>query len=69
MNGFGDSARPLQETTKLVDELVVEYITDLVREALDHEMATAALLPKEFGKPTLSLEDLIYVLRSGELLY
>merc|ERR1712133_282043 len=53
--GFGDDKNPYQETVALVEELVVGYITDTTRAAL------------EIGKPNkITLEDITYVIRKDK---
>jgi len=53
--GFGDDPNPYTETVNLVEELVIQYITDVTKSAL------------EFGRPgKISLEDLAYVIRNDK---
>jgi len=53
--GFGDDPNPYTETVNLVEELVIQYITEVTKAALD------------FGKPgKISLEDLAYVIRNDK---
>lgn len=53
--GFGDDPNPYTETVNLVEELVIQYITDITKAAL------------EFGRPgKISLEDLAYVIRNDK---
>ncbi|KAK3194233.1 hypothetical protein Dsin_025543 [Dipteronia sinensis] len=53
MYGFGDDANPLPETVALVEEIVVEYVTDLAHNAQD--------IGSKRGK--LSVEDFLYQIR------
>ncbi|KAK0580987.1 hypothetical protein LWI29_008482 [Acer saccharum] len=53
MYGFGDDANPLPETVALVEDIVVEYVTDLSHNALD--------IGSTRGK--LSVEDFLYQIR------
>lgn len=53
--GFGDDKNPYQETVALVEELVIGYITDTTKQALD------------IGKPNkITLEDITYVIRKDK---
>uniref|UniRef100_A0A6N2N9Z4 Transcription initiation factor TFIID subunit 13 n=6 Tax=Salix TaxID=40685 RepID=A0A6N2N9Z4_SALVM len=53
MYGFGDDANPLPETVALVEDIVVEYVTDLAHKA--QEMGSKR------GK--LSVEDFLFLIR------
>ncbi|KAK2649603.1 hypothetical protein Ddye_017092 [Dipteronia dyeriana] len=53
MYGFGDDANPLPETVALVEDIVVEYVTDLAHNAQD--------IGSKRGK--LSVEDFLYQIR------
>ncbi|XVE84053.1 hypothetical protein DITRI_Ditri16bG0138100 [Diplodiscus trichospermus] len=53
MYGFGDDPNPLPETVALVEDIVVEYVTDLTHKA--------QALGSQRGK--LSVEDYLYVIR------
>ncbi|KAI3416698.1 uncharacterized protein J3R85_015144 [Psidium guajava] len=53
MYGFGDDPNPLPETVALVEDIVVEYVTDFAHKAQD--------LGSKRGK--LSVEDFLYLVR------
>ncbi|KAK9912793.1 hypothetical protein M0R45_036634 [Rubus argutus] len=53
MYGFGDDPNPLPENVALMEDIVVEYVTDLVHEALD--------IGTNRGK--FSVEDFLYLIR------
>ncbi|KAE8680894.1 Transcription initiation factor TFIID subunit 13 [Hibiscus syriacus] len=53
MYGFGDDSNPLPETVALVEDIVVEYVTDLAYKAQD--------IGSKRGK--LSVEDFLYLIR------
>ncbi|XP_050265430.1 transcription initiation factor TFIID subunit 13-like isoform X2 [Quercus robur] len=53
MYGFGDDPNPLPESVALVEDIVVEYITDLVHKAQD--------IGSKRGK--ISVEDFLYLIR------
>ncbi|KAK8556898.1 hypothetical protein V6N13_064886 [Hibiscus sabdariffa] len=53
MYGFGDDPNPLPETVALVEDIVVEYVTDLAHKAQD--------IGSKRGK--LSVEDFLYLIR------
>ncbi|KAK5820464.1 hypothetical protein PVK06_025511 [Gossypium arboreum] len=53
MYGFGDDPNPLPETVTLVEEIVVEYVTDLAHKAQD--------IGSKRGK--LSVEDFLFLIR------
>ncbi|CAL9004469.1 unnamed protein product [Prunus brigantina] len=53
MYGFGDDQNPLPESVALMEDIVVEYITDLVHKAQD--------IGSKRGK--LSVEDFLYLIR------
>ncbi|KAE8707633.1 Transcription initiation factor TFIID subunit 13 [Hibiscus syriacus] len=53
MYGFGDDANPFPETVTLVEDIVVEYVTDLAHKAQD--------IGSKRGK--LSVEDFLYLIR------
>ncbi|XVE67829.1 hypothetical protein DITRI_Ditri09bG0020000 [Diplodiscus trichospermus] len=53
MYGFGDDTNPLPETVALVEDIVVEYVTDLTHKAQD--------IGSKRGK--LSVEDFLYLIR------
>ncbi|CAA3007590.1 transcription initiation factor TFIID subunit 13 [Olea europaea subsp. europaea] len=46
--GFGDDPNPLPETLALVEDVVVEYITDLVHKAQDTASKRGKLLTEDF---------------------
>ncbi|KAF9607248.1 hypothetical protein IFM89_033455 [Coptis chinensis] len=48
MYGFGDDANPLPETVGLVEDIVVEYITDMVNKAQDVGSKRGKLLTEDF---------------------
>ncbi|KAJ1687657.1 hypothetical protein LUZ63_019047 [Rhynchospora breviuscula] len=48
MYGFGDDANPLPETVALVEDIVVEYITDLVYKAQNVGSKRGKLLTEDF---------------------
>ncbi|KAG6644996.1 transcription initiation factor TFIID subunit 13-like isoform X1 [Carya illinoinensis] len=53
MYGFGDDPNPLPESVALVEDIIVEYVTDLVHKAQD--------TGSKRGK--LSVEDFLYLIR------
>ncbi|KAB2061787.1 hypothetical protein ERO13_A10G101800v2 [Gossypium hirsutum] len=53
MYGFGDDPNPLPETVALVEDIVVEYVTDMAHKAQD--------IGSKRGK--LSVEDFLYLIR------
>mmetsp|Transcript_22774 Transcript_22774/g.54520 ORF Transcript_22774/g.54520 Transcript_22774/m.54520 type:complete len:144 (+) Transcript_22774:164-595(+) len=53
MYGFGDSEHPLQRTVDLVEDILIEYITEFVHTAMDHASKT--------GK--VQKEDLLFQIR------
>ncbi|KAF3436525.1 hypothetical protein FNV43_RR23617 [Rhamnella rubrinervis] len=53
MYGFGDDPNPLPESVALMEDIVVEYITDLVYKAQD--------IGSKRGK--LAVEDFLYLIR------
>ncbi|KAK9215217.1 hypothetical protein WN944_007221 [Citrus x changshan-huyou] len=53
MYGFGDDPNPLPETVALVEDIVVEYVSDLAHKAQD--------IGSKRGK--LSVEDFLYLIR------
>ncbi|KAG1365283.1 putative Transcription initiation factor TFIID subunit 13 [Cocos nucifera] len=48
MYGFGDDPNPLPETVALVEDIIVEYITDLVHKAQDIGSKRGKLLTEDF---------------------
>ncbi|KAL3834095.1 hypothetical protein ACJIZ3_008831 [Penstemon smallii] len=48
MYGFGDDANPLPETVALVEDIVVEYVTNLVHKAEDVATKRGNLFAKDF---------------------
>ncbi|WOH15847.1 hypothetical protein DCAR_0935393 [Daucus carota subsp. sativus] len=48
MYGFGDDPNPLPETVALVEDIVVEYVTDLVHKAQDIASKRGKLLTEDF---------------------
>eukprot|EP00002_Diphylleia_rotans_P016409 TRINITY_DN3192_c0_g1_i2.p1 TRINITY_DN3192_c0_g1~~TRINITY_DN3192_c0_g1_i2.p1 ORF type:complete len:385 (+),score=96.35 TRINITY_DN3192_c0_g1_i2:156-1310(+) len=59
MYGFGDDRSPLEESVDLMNDLVIDYITDITRQAV-----SVSTVP---GK--LKLEDFFYVLRKDPKKY
>ncbi|CAI7923842.1 unnamed protein product, partial [Closterium sp. NIES-54] len=55
MYGFGDDPEPLPETVELVEEMVIEYITDLVHRA--QEVAAR--------RGRLTTEDVLFLIRKA----
>lgn len=56
MHGFGDEREPFEETVELVEDILVDYVQDLVGRA-----ARGAVAP---GK--LAMEDVLYLIRKDE---
>ncbi|KAK9161711.1 hypothetical protein Syun_008052 [Stephania yunnanensis] len=48
MYGFGDDPNPLPETVALVEDIVVEYVTDLVHKAQEIACKRGKLLTEDF---------------------
>ncbi|KAL0435954.1 UNVERIFIED_CONTAM: Transcription initiation factor TFIID subunit [Sesamum radiatum] len=48
MYGFGDDQNPLPETVALAEDIVVEYITDMVHKAQDIASKRGKLLTEDF---------------------
>ncbi|XP_047321285.1 transcription initiation factor TFIID subunit 13 [Impatiens glandulifera] len=48
MYGFGDDANPLPETVALLEDIVVEYVTDMVHKAQDTATKRGKLLTEDF---------------------
>ncbi|EAY73868.1 hypothetical protein OsI_01746 [Oryza sativa Indica Group] len=48
MYGFGDDPNPLPETVALVEDIVVEYVTDLVHKAQNVASKRGKLLTEDF---------------------
>ncbi|KAL7226913.1 hypothetical protein ACSBR1_021893 [Camellia fascicularis] len=48
MYGFGDDINPLPETVVLVEDIVVEYVTDMVHKAQDVASKRGKLLTEDF---------------------
>ncbi|CAI0625446.1 unnamed protein product [Linum tenue] len=53
MYGFGDDPNPIPESVALVEDIVVEYVTDMVHKAQD--------IGSKRGK--ISVEDFLYLIR------
>lgn len=53
MYGFGDDPDPLPETVELVEDIVIEYITDMIHKAQD--------LSSRHQK--LTIEDIMFLIR------
>ncbi|XP_057423170.1 transcription initiation factor TFIID subunit 13 [Lotus japonicus] len=53
MYGFGDDPNPLPESVALMEDIVIEYVTELVHKAQD--------IGSQRGK--LSVEDFLYLIR------
>ncbi|KAK6932959.1 Transcription initiation factor IID, subunit 13 [Dillenia turbinata] len=48
MYGFGDDQNPLPETVALVEDIVVEYVTDVVHKAQEFASKRGKLLTEDF---------------------
>ncbi|XP_057516739.1 transcription initiation factor TFIID subunit 13 isoform X2 [Amaranthus tricolor] len=48
MYGYGDDQNPLPETVALVEDIVVEYVTDMVHKAQDIASKRGKLLTEDF---------------------
>lgn len=48
MYGFGDDSNPLPETVSLVEDIVVDYVTDMVHKAQDIATKRGKLLTEDF---------------------
>ncbi|WAR06894.1 TAF13-like protein [Mya arenaria] len=58
MYGFGDDQNPYTESVDLIEDLVVEYISEMTKKAL------------EVGRPgRISVEDLIFLIRKDPKKY
>ncbi|KAG6525348.1 transcription initiation factor TFIID subunit 13-like [Zingiber officinale] len=66
MYGFGDDANPLPETVSLVEDIVTEYITDMVHKAQNIATKRGRLLTEDFLY--LVRKDPPKLRRSSELL-
>ncbi|CAN1234783.1 Transcription initiation factor TFIID subunit 13 [Linum perenne] len=58
MYGFGDDPNPLPESVALLEDIVVEYVTDLTHKALDVGSKRAKI----------SVEDFLYLIRKVPVL-
>ncbi|KAI4348016.1 hypothetical protein L6164_008779 [Bauhinia variegata] len=56
MYGFGDDINPLPESVALMEDIVIEYVTELVHKAQD--------IGSQRGK--LSVEDFLYLIRKDK---
>jgi transcription initiation factor TFIID subunit 13 len=68
MYGHGDSREPIKESVELLEDMAVEYVTDIVHKAMSlvHKRTTAAAAASASSKTKaeqLTLDDLLYVLR------
>ena len=68
MYGHGDSREPIKESVELLEDMAVEYVTDIVHKAMSlvHKRTTAAAGGPSSSKTKneqLTLDDLLYVLR------
>ncbi|KAL2934835.1 Transcription initiation factor TFIID subunit 13 [Bienertia sinuspersici] len=66
MYGYGDDQNPLPESVALVEDIVVEYVTDLVHKAQDVASKRGKLLTEDFL--FLIRKDLPKLNRATELL-
>ncbi|KAL4560104.1 hypothetical protein LXL04_032253 [Taraxacum kok-saghyz] len=66
MYGFGDDPNPLPETVALVEDIVVEYVTDMVHKAQDIASNRGKLLTEDFL--FLICKDTPKLIRCTELL-
>ncbi|KAL6515933.1 Transcription initiation factor TFIID subunit 13 [Orobanche gracilis] len=66
MYGFGDDPNPLPETLSLVEDIVVEYVTEMVHKAQDIATERGKLLTDDFL--FLIRKDLPKLRRCTELL-
>ncbi|XP_048769676.1 transcription initiation factor TFIID subunit 13-like [Ostrea edulis] len=58
MYGFGDDRNPYTESVELLDDLVIEYITEMTKKAM------------EVGRPgRISVEDIIFLIRKDPKKY
>ncbi|XP_025099088.1 transcription initiation factor TFIID subunit 13-like [Pomacea canaliculata] len=58
MYGFGDDQNPYTESVDLLEDLVIEYITEMTKKAMD------------VGRPgRISVEDIIFVIRKDPKKY
>ncbi|KAL5701668.1 Transcription initiation factor TFIID subunit 13 [Ranunculus cassubicifolius] len=48
MYGFGDDINPLPESVALVEDIAIEYVTDLVHKAQEKASKRGKLLPVDF---------------------
>jgi len=61
MYGFGDDMEPLKETTELMEQYVVEYLSNMCNRVLERSMRG--------GHNSMQLGDLIHVLKSDPKKY
>ncbi|KAH3739130.1 transcription initiation factor TFIID subunit 13-like isoform X2 [Dreissena polymorpha] len=58
MYGFGDDQNPYTESVDLIEDLVIEYITEMTKKAI------------EVGRPgRISVEDIIFLIRKDPKKY
>lgn len=58
MYGFGDDRNPYTESVELLEDLVIEYITEMTKKAMD------------VGRPgRISVEDIIFLIRKDPKKY
>ncbi|XP_062601318.1 transcription initiation factor TFIID subunit 13-like [Saccostrea cucullata] len=58
MYGFGDDRNPYTESVELLEDLVIEYITEMTKKAM------------EVGRPgRISVEDIIFLIRKDPKKY
>ena len=61
MYGFGDDLEPLQESTELMEQYLVEFLSNYCNRVLSRSMRG--------GHTSMQLGDLIHVLKDNEKMY
>ena len=61
MYGFGDDLEPLQESTELMEQYLVEFLSNCCNRVLSRSMRG--------GHTSMQLGDLIHVLKDNEKMY
>ncbi|CAN1234780.1 Transcription initiation factor TFIID subunit 13 [Linum perenne] len=65
MYGFGDDPNPLPESVALLEDIVVEYVTDLVSIPCTYSLALQTHKALDVGskRAKISVEDFLYLIR------
>ena len=66
MHGYGDSPKPLDETMDLMEDMVIDYMSDIVQEAMVLHAKKTEHRHYSQGNQTIDATDILFLIRKDK---